>query len=49
MIAFLNAFFSYLLLFVIMAAIAGAGIFAGTTLRKRKNIKAMQEQGSEEE
>lgn len=49
MIAFINTFLSYLLLFVIMAAIAGVGIFAGTTLSKRKNIKATQEKGSEEE
>lgn len=49
MIAFLNSFLSYLLLFVIMAAIAGVGIFAGTTLSKRKNIKATQEKGPEEE
>lgn len=49
MIAFINAFLSYLLLFVVMAAIAGAGIFAGITLRKSKNKKAVQEKGPEEE
>ncbi|MDE5801376.1 MAG: vanadium nitrogenase [Lachnospiraceae bacterium] len=38
MIAFLNSFFSYLLLFVVMAAIAGTGIFVGITMRKKKNL-----------
>ncbi|MDE6063718.1 MAG: vanadium nitrogenase [Lachnospiraceae bacterium] len=38
MIAFVNSFFSYLLLFVVMAAIAGTGIFVGITLRKKKNL-----------
>lgn len=40
MIAFLNSFFSYLLLFVVMAVIAGAGVFAGITMRKKKNVSA---------
>lgn len=39
MTAFMNSFLSYLLLFVIMVAIAGAGIFAGITLRKKKDNK----------
>ncbi len=39
MIAFLNSFFSYVVLFLIMAAIAGFGIFAGITMRKKKNVK----------
>lgn len=38
MIAFVNSFFSYLLLFVVMAAIAGTGIFVGITMRKKKNL-----------
>lgn len=38
MIAFLNSLFSYLLLFVVMAAIAGTGIFVGITMRKKKNL-----------
>lgn len=45
---FLSAFCSYLLLFVIMVAIAGTGIFIGTTLRKRKDLKTIQEESPEE-
>lgn len=48
MIAFLNAFISYLLLFVIMVAIAGVGIFIGITLRKRKDLKTVQVDSPEE-
>ncbi|MDE6128317.1 MAG: hypothetical protein K2G16_03890 [Lachnospiraceae bacterium] len=40
MIAILNSFFSYLLLFVVTAAIAGVGIFVGITMRKKKNLSA---------
>lgn len=40
MIAILNSFFSYLLLFIVMAAIAGTGIFVGITMRKKKNLSA---------
>lgn len=40
MIAFLNSFFSYLLLFIVMAAIAGAGVFVGIIMRKKKNLSA---------
>ena len=36
--AIVNSFLSYLLLFVVMAAIAGTGIFVGITLRKKKNL-----------
>lgn len=49
MIAFVNAFLSYLLLFVIMAAIVGTGILIGTTLRRRKNLKAAGEAKGKEE
>ncbi|MCH5274526.1 MAG: vanadium nitrogenase [Lachnospiraceae bacterium] len=45
---FLSAFCSYLLLFMIMVAIAGIGIFIGITLRKQKDLKAIQEEGPEE-
>lgn len=40
MTAFLNSFMSYLLLFLIMALLAGTGIFAGIVLRKRKSRQA---------
>lgn len=39
MIAFINSFLSYVVLFLIMAAIAGFGIFMGITMRKKKNVK----------
>ncbi len=47
MIAFMNSFFSYLLLFIVMAVIAGTGIFVGITMRKKKNLQAQA--GTEEE
>lgn len=40
MIPFINSFLSYLLLMLIIAALAGLGTFIGITLRKRKNAKA---------
>lgn len=40
MIAFINSFLSYLLLFVVMGAVAGLAIFVGITMRKRKNAAA---------
>lgn len=48
MVAFLNSFLSYLLLFVIMAAIAGFGIFAGIVMRTKKNRSQAAEQETEE-
>ncbi len=48
MVAFLNTFLSYLLLLVIMAAIAGIGIFTGIVMRKRKNRSQAAEQETEE-
>lgn len=49
MVAFFNSFLSYLLLLVIMAAVAGAGIFVGIILRKGKNAKAAAEVDKAEE
>lgn len=40
MIAFINSFLSYLLVFVVFCAIAGFAIFVGITMRKRKNAAA---------
>lgn len=37
MVAFLNSFLSYLLLMVVIAAVAGVAIFIGITMRKKKN------------
>ena len=52
MVDFINLFLSYLLLFVIMAAIAGLGIFLGKVLseraRAKKELKAMLAEGKSE-
>lgn len=37
MTAFLNSFLSYLLLMLVIVAVAGVATFIGITLRKRKN------------
>lgn len=47
MIAFINEFLSYLLLVIIMGAIAVCGVFTGKKLRDRKNAKAAAETASE--
>ncbi len=39
---FVNAFVSYLLLFLISAMVAGAGIFLGITFRKKKNMQSTE-------
>ena len=52
MVDFINLFLSYLLLFVIMAAIAGLGIYLGKVLsaraRAKKELKAMLAEGKSE-
>ncbi len=37
--AFINSFLSYLLVFFVFCIVGGFGIFMGITLRKRKNTK----------
>ena len=37
--AFINSFLSYLLVFFVFCIVGGFGIFMGITLRKRKNAK----------
>lgn len=39
MIAFLNAFLSYLLVFVVFVCVIGVGVTAGILMRKKKNAK----------
>lgn len=39
MTAFINSFLNYIVLFLIMAVLAGTGVFIGMFLRKRKNAK----------
>lgn len=43
LIAFVNAFCSYLLVFVIFVALILAGVFIGIKLRKNKDAKQIQE------
>lgn len=40
MVAFFNSFLSYLLLMVVIIAVAGVAIFVGITMRKKKNQEA---------
>lgn len=49
MIAFLNSFMSYLVLFLIMGAVAGLGIFVGIVMRKKKNAAAEAEKEKDAE
>ncbi|MBD5527943.1 MAG: hypothetical protein K2H12_11370 [Acetatifactor sp.] len=37
MLAFISSFFSYLLLMLVIVAVAGVATFIGITLRKKKN------------
>lgn len=48
-ILFANAFLSYLLLMVIIVAIAGAAVFIGIKMRKNKNSKLQESQVSGEQ
>jgi len=38
-ILFLNSFLSYILLFLIIVAVAGIAMFIGITMRKKSNAK----------
>ena len=49
MVAFINSFLSYLVLFLIMAAIVCIGIFAGAFLRKKKNASAAAKAAAQDE
>ncbi len=42
LIEFFRMFFSYVLVFIVYAAVAGAGIFIGIKWRKSKNTKEDQ-------
>ena len=48
MIAFGASFLQYLVIMVILVAIAVAGVFAGRALRKRKDAKDLQTASAEE-
>lgn len=45
MISFANAFLSYLMLFLVIAAVGGIAIAIGITMRKKKNNR-MTENGT---
>lgn len=47
LVAFLNSFLSYLLLFGAFVLIAAVAIFIGITLRKSKNAKVIAEESAE--
>ena len=49
MVAFINSFLSYLVLFLILAAIVCIGIFAGAFLRKKKNASAAAKATAQDE
>lgn len=48
LILFLNSFLSYIVVFAVILIVGGIAIFAGITLRKRKNQKE-QEEAKEEQ
>ena len=48
LVAFLNSFLSYLLLFGVFVLIAAVAIFVGITLRKGKNAKVVAEESAED-
>ena len=48
MIGFFNEFISYLLLVIIMAAVAVCGVFTGKKLRDNKDAKAAAQTKAEE-
>ena len=48
MVAFFNSFLSYLLLMLVIAAVAGVAVFIGSTLRKRKNQQSADVAGAEQ-
>lgn len=44
-VEFLRMFFSYVLVFIVYVAVAGAGIFCGLMWNKKKSAKSVAEQG----
>lgn len=48
MIAFINAFLSYLLLFFVFCLVAGAAVFVGISMRKKKNKADCETAGKQE-
>lgn len=48
MVAFLNSFLSYLLLMLVIAAVAGVAVFIGITMRKKKDQTKPMAQSAED-
>lgn len=48
MIAFFQSFLSYLLLMLVIVAVAGVAIFIGITLRRKKNQQPASEEQTDE-
>ncbi len=46
-VSFINSFLSYLLLLAVIVALAGAAVFIGITLRKKKNADKSVEKAAE--
>lgn len=49
MVVFLNSFFSYLLLMLVIAAVAGVAVFIGITLRKKKDQQSAGAEQTDEQ
>jgi len=47
MIAFVNTFLSYLLLLLVIVAVASIGLAIGIVMRKKKNAQLLAEQDKE--
>ena len=43
LILFINSFLSYLILMAVIVVLAGIAIFIGITMRKKKNLKLVNE------
>lgn len=48
MIAFINAFLSYLLVFAVFCAVAGIAVLVGISMRKKKNKADCEAAGKQE-
>lgn len=49
LIAFVNSFLSYILVFAVILVVGAVAMFLGITTRKSKDAKLALEQGNEEE
>ena len=49
MVAFTNVFLSYLLLLLLIVAVAGIAAFIGITMRKKNNAESMKAEAEDNE